>query len=613
MAATSTSHPPKRRSRSGCAECRARHRKCDERKPSCSNCLKNGKQCDYTVRLSWGGRPFSKSRFGQCLRDPGLVRVPVKTAESQRAFVYSSAPRQVPSTKVVVAAAAAVAEDHPSPKPQGSQGSLDDELKRAAMALSAVLNNHAETTQRDGAEDLPLEQMIAITSADRLLRNPHELSWLSSSQRHLLDHFVSCTTVSLSCHQIIQRDFCAVLLPMALKTSHLLAALLACAATHRLSLGLPQSQTQLDFLKCVSLQQLRAVLAQPGRPVTEAVIATTLTLCTADIISDGRKPGSWRLHLQGSAAIIGEHLQHIRDSSEELTSSESLLWRWYLSIEALSLLCGNLAISPSPSSRISLQMRRMINDNEIDDLAGFSTSLIPVFSDINLLAMESIQQQSPSPSHSPWPSPPSQPSVQPYPSPPPPDIVDLDSTAREAAAAAGAGVSNDLIRSRCYRLISDVRSMLASHEPRFRPLVDASLSSLHKLDFVTLDETFHHVALLHLYRRVLNLPSSSVLVQSSVKAIIDRLADMHFVHGPCPGVAVLQPVFTAGCEACEPCERDGIRSLLQQLGRRYGSSVGNIRRFLEALWALRDERGDKEGRMRWDEVMVEMGWDLLVW
>lgn len=263
--------------------------------------------------------------------------------------------------------------------------------------VSAEAQDQDQDHTGETAADLPLDEMIAITYPNHLIRNPYELNWLSSAQRLLLDHFMSCTSLSLSCHPIIQSDFCTVLVPMALETPHLLAALLSFAATHRLALGLPQCQSQLDFLKCVSLQQLQAALGPQQRQSTQlsdAVVATTLTLCTTDIISGSRTPGSsWRLHLQGTAVIISDHLQHIRDSPEELSPSESLLWRWYLSIETLSLLCGNLAISPSPSSRTALQMRRIINNNEIDDLAGFSSSLIPVFGDINLLAMESIQQQ----------------------------------------------------------------------------------------------------------------------------------------------------------------------------------------------------------------------------
>lgn len=35
--------------------------KCDEQKPSCSNCQKSQTSCDYSIRLSWGGRPVKSS------------------------------------------------------------------------------------------------------------------------------------------------------------------------------------------------------------------------------------------------------------------------------------------------------------------------------------------------------------------------------------------------------------------------------------------------------------------------------------------------------------------------------------------------------------------------
>lgn len=65
-----------RRSRTGCQNCRRLHRKCDETKPACLECLGSGKQCVYGLRLSWGGRPFAKSSFGRCLQTAVAV-VPV--------------------------------------------------------------------------------------------------------------------------------------------------------------------------------------------------------------------------------------------------------------------------------------------------------------------------------------------------------------------------------------------------------------------------------------------------------------------------------------------------------------------------------------------------------
>ncbi|KAG5354513.1 hypothetical protein CJU89_6284 [Yarrowia sp. B02] len=45
-----------RRSRGGCHRCKGAKIKCDETKPTCANCDKAGVACDYSLKLSWGGR-----------------------------------------------------------------------------------------------------------------------------------------------------------------------------------------------------------------------------------------------------------------------------------------------------------------------------------------------------------------------------------------------------------------------------------------------------------------------------------------------------------------------------------------------------------------------------
>ncbi|KLJ05323.1 hypothetical protein EMPG_11195 [Blastomyces silverae] len=536
----------KRRSRSGCTECRRRHRKCDETRPSCSSCRRTGKECSYEVRLSWGGRPFCKSRFGDCLRqDPSLTQVPVSTSSdlSGRPFVYRSGCEQLGQLS------------HPKAP---ILTHLDEEARKLDIGSETLAGN-------------------------QIIRNPDLLGWLHSTYRSLLDHFISSTTRALSCHKVVQQDFCAVLVPMALQTPYLLVALLNLAATHRVSLGIEQNLTELDLLSSTSLNQLQSVLSQPNFHLDDAMIATTLTLCFTEIVSHGRSPGSWRLHLQGAAAMISEHLKTVKVPLDSLPSATSLLWRWYFSMETVSLLCGNLSVPPS--SRAGLLIQDIFEHDEIDDLAGFPSSLVPIFKNINRLTMESAYAQNQ-----------------------PGNIINAPSTTQPSQP------SNSII-DRCHQIINEVNVMLATaKEPRFRPNVDSTLTSVHRSDFTALDETYHHVALLQLYRRVLNLPSSNPLVQGSVYQIIRRISSMHFLDEACPGVAVLQPLFSAGCEAYQEVDRGNIRILLRRMGLRYG--MGNVRSalgFLEELWHMRDANSDSEGRVRWDKVMVEKGLDLLAY
>lgn len=46
------------RSRFGCKTCKRLKIKCNEEKPKCSYCSKNDFSCDYSITLTWGGRPY---------------------------------------------------------------------------------------------------------------------------------------------------------------------------------------------------------------------------------------------------------------------------------------------------------------------------------------------------------------------------------------------------------------------------------------------------------------------------------------------------------------------------------------------------------------------------
>ncbi|KAM5434663.1 hypothetical protein McanMca71_006294 [Microsporum canis] len=457
---------------------------------------------------------------------------------------------------------------------QGQISQLDINNGKDASLVSPPLSSTSE-------DPLEFESRLVRYSPptpDAVRSNPFEFSWLPKQQRKLLDHFISCTTLSMSCHSPIQDMFCRVLVPMAMQTPHLLGALLSLAATHRLTLGMDQSMSELNLLKVTSLRQLQEALAKPGADMDESIVATTLTLCHADFVSDGRSPGSWRSHLQGTTAVIASYLENSKASLGSLSSTMSLLWRWYLSIETVALLTGNL-VMPN-DSRALLQMRKLISDDGIDDLAGFSSSLGPIFKDINRLAIEADNALQQDDDHI---------------------LTDTDPKNRIPLS----------ILDQSYQLINDIHSKMGPQERRFQPTVDAST---HREDFAIVDEAFHHVALVQIYRRVLNLTSTDPLVQSSVKHIISRICKVRFLGEPCPGIAVLQPLFTAGCEASSGPDRDSINTLLLNFEHRYGmGNARNCRSFLQDLWATRDNNGDTEGKIRWDKVMGMLNLSMPAW
>ncbi|EEQ29899.1 conserved hypothetical protein [Microsporum canis CBS 113480] len=444
---------------------------------------------------------------------------------------------------------------------QGQISQLDINNGKDASLVSPPLSSTSE-------DPLEFESRLVRYSPptpDAVRSNPFEFSWLPKQQRKLLDHFISCTTLSMSCHSPIQDMFCRVLVPMAMQTPHLLGALLSLAATHRLTLGMDQSMSELNLLKVTSLRQLQEALAKPGADMDESIVATTLTLCHADFVSDGRSPGSWRSHLQGTTAVIASYLENSKASLGSLSSTMSLLWRWYLSIETVALLTGNL-VMPN-DSRALLQMRKLISDDGIDDLAGFSSSLGPIFKDINRLAIEADNALQQDDDHI---------------------LTDTDPKNRIPLS----------ILDQSYQLINDIHQRWALRNGDSSPRRRVTHRETCDRDELSSRRTSA------IYRRVLNLTSTDPLVQSSVKHIISRICKVRFLGEPCPGIAVLQPLFTAGCEASSGPDRDSINTLLLNFEHRYGmGNARNCRSFLQDLWATRDNNGDTEGKIRWDKVM----------
>lgn len=448
----------------------------------------------------------------------------------------------------------------------------DDEVTDASLTLTtAAVTNSLQPTAASNAFVTNSFQPTAAPNAFSLLDSIHlgtsPFSWLSAENRALLDHFMSCTTTALSCHQLVRQEINSVLIPLAAQAPYLLTSLLCLAATNRISLGLEQSTLQLDRLKTVSIRQLLNALSNPRCVLDDAVIASVLVLCTTDIVSVNQNPGSWRSHLQGAATILSENMKHanslgLRPTS--LTYTSSFFWRWFISIETASLMSGGKSVVPSSMPRLFLATRAhselLFAEDEIDDFAGFSTSLIHVFSKIKQLEA---------------------------------DIADPN-------------CDKASISARCGDLISHINERIVSHRPYFRPDVAITLSIDHRLDFTAINVSFHHVALLRIYRNVCRLPSSDTLVQDSVSTIISLCASTKLLREPCPRVAVLQPLFAAGCEAIHDADKKSIKSLLERQEMAYGlGNARDARLFLEELWKRREHEMDFEGRLRWDEVMCK--------
>ena len=134
-------------------------------------------------------------------------------------------------------------------------------------------------------------------------------------------------------------------------------------------------------------------------------------------------------------------------------------------------------------------------------------------------------------------------------------------------------------------LIRQVRSMLLDRSSNLRSTL--SIDEEAQTDFYLLDEAYHHMALLRLYWLSPQIPD---LTQVSVRRIISSITDTRIFNQPCPGVAILPPLFIAGLAAKAQQDRTRITVLLDKIWQCFG--MGNVlstKRYLTKLW---DHRGE---------------------
>ncbi|KAL4953266.1 hypothetical protein BDW69DRAFT_7547 [Aspergillus filifer] len=113
-----------RKSRNGCLECKRRHVKCDERRPTCSNCISSERECEYgnciISAAPSGRRPFPRSRSA----GPGPTST-MRLSDSPRH--RTGTPTSVPSQAASPFQAQAQSQVYsPAPTPTPFPGASED-------------------------------------------------------------------------------------------------------------------------------------------------------------------------------------------------------------------------------------------------------------------------------------------------------------------------------------------------------------------------------------------------------------------------------------------------------------------------------------------------------
>ncbi|PLB53356.1 hypothetical protein P170DRAFT_380002 [Aspergillus steynii IBT 23096] len=274
--------PTVKRSHQGCARCKRRRQKCDERKPTCGRCSSAEVACEYKITLKWNGR----------------------------------VPR----------------EEKPSYHEESLVWRLDSHDSNNKLSKSEPVSHWTRGFN-----------FFSLARSALHLQQPSSV--LTSTSRLLLHHFITETSkISSSPH--IRDQICQAILPMSHQSESLLYATMALSALHRCTMlnepptrFIPESLVA-DLIIC-SMRCLRRDLETPGYPV-QPLLHTIRTLCHCEIFS-GQANSFWRVHVNGAGAMFTEIVS--RSDLDESENSFWLWSRWFRSIRALSAVTdiGNLS------------------------------------------------------------------------------------------------------------------------------------------------------------------------------------------------------------------------------------------------------------------------------
>ncbi|ODV71077.1 uncharacterized protein CYBJADRAFT_132334 [Cyberlindnera jadinii NRRL Y-1542] len=561
------------RSRFGCHRCKRLKVKCDEMRPSCSACVKSGKECDYSIKLTWGGRPFKKPKTNNLANgtiDSTESMSSVGTFETKQPGIDDLEPLEKDRVES-------------SSPGNGRYVSLDDDHRRDDFmvafkdmqtpnelakqflndSLLPELNEFNHLIFHEDTDSSPENLTIMETSHIFSGEASHQLPMLTKPKFtgfEIIPEVIS-PLPDILLHNDLYKEhyhkyveiYSKLLCPAAPRTytdnpftcllprlslssgsDGLLAMLisfsLAQDATHK---GDPYPMDTVGLLLNRALDDLYRRLTDPQEANSDYTLCLILVLSCFEIICD-RNPHGWRAHYYGARKIIfsrgllrattsmmseRKRVAYVKGSEADL---EFFFQRWFAYLDVIgSLSSASSAYSSNRPTNIiwecpvpTREDREKLTD--IDPFTGFDMRLLEYFS---------------------------------Y-------VVNLVHQRETSGTVDGETLPLDLIQKALEvkeRLLNYLKETEADRDAIERTLQEDAYNVLNEQleDYRLLRATNRVFALscvLQIYRRVLLMPRDTTLVQNLVSEIIASIRNQIPQQQPA-ACCTFFSLFSSGCEA----------------------------------------------------------------
>ncbi|EXJ96144.1 hypothetical protein A1O1_01270 [Capronia coronata CBS 617.96] len=408
---------------------------------------------------------------------------------------------------------------------------------------------------------------------------------LSENPMNLLyfHHFLNHTARILVPHDCPENPFKTILPKMAVDNPNLLNLLLAYSACHRARLlNHPEPANRIALWVRDVFPSLRQTLDNvSSSEVSEANLATAILLASLEIISPSSFGVSipWQNHLSIARSIIRS-----RGGPNSISRKDPVMYfltRWLAYLDVMGSLSGRRNEEPlfagnywsssheegTSAKELSLTDEDGDDDDDytIDCLLGFTTRCVSILAQVALLARQCeiggrIDPETGRINES-W-----RPSME---------------TLKKAEK-----LRLDLEQARNHEQIQ-----CSHHSPELtkaqlvgsrRNSAYLEMSEKDAEESLATNSAFHWAGLVHLLRRIHNLPRTDPDVQKAVHEIIKILQTIR--EGGSAEACLLFPMFTAGVEAEDPMDRAEVLSHIKGAEGLGLCQVSRARKIMEEVW-----------------------------
>ncbi|KXH26729.1 hypothetical protein CSIM01_12426 [Colletotrichum simmondsii] len=237
------------RVRTGCLTCRGRKKKCDETKPCCRGCQRNGFDCQWPAPATARSRDPAPDRAASS-SDAARQRAGTAAAAwSSKSPEANTAVASVPQSTFPSEELPSISSSQPSS--HATNGVQQDILEPLAahespVDFAATLDPLCFPSASDVCHDGELLDDNLLTplrtQPDPGVQVPRQLAFMpgitNSSSMDLLSHYLGVTTVSMANGSTPDNPFCVQLIPLAFGSDLVLQLLLTQSAVHRASKSL---------------------------------------------------------------------------------------------------------------------------------------------------------------------------------------------------------------------------------------------------------------------------------------------------------------------------------------------------------------------------------------